>query len=318
MALRFDGMTTAVGAAIGAQFVVVTRIVGDQALLDRMNSEFLIPTGSGIRGKRQILLPDGMRRTDDAVESVPSPCSALNLEEFSRMASDLSKALQNLHQLLHQLEDSDYLLAHGPRRIAAAEKAVRVATEDVENQKLAVKSARKHADECNLKLRSKEAELLKLTGMMNQASSNKEYDIVKAQLAAAGADRAQLEDAALAAMEQADSGQQKLKQLEADLRACEENFRTIEAEVKAAEPGVAAEVQRIQAEVEAVEKTISWGELVSNYGRLRGAHIAGALACVEDGFCTACNNRITTQDIVRINTGTLLACRECGRLVYIV
>ena len=233
------------------------------------------------------------------------------------MASDLSKALQNLHQLLHQLEESDNLLTLGPKRVSAAKKAATTAAEQVEAQKAALKATRKQADECTLKLRSKEAELLKLTGMMNQAGSNKEYDIVKNQIATANSDRAQIEDDALAAMEQADACQKKLKQLESELKDCEAKARNVEAEVKAAEPGVTASVHKIQAEVATVEKTIPWGELVSNYGRLRGAHIAGALAAVEEGFCTACNNRITTQDIVRINTGSLLACRECGRLVYI-
>lgn len=234
------------------------------------------------------------------------------------MASDLSKALQNLHQLLHQLEDSDNLLTLGPKRIAAAKKAANTAAEQVESQKLALKAARKQADENTLKLRSKEAELLKLTGMMNQAGSNKEYDIVKNQIAVANSDRAKIEDDALAAMEQADVCQKKLKQLEAELKDFEANARKVEADVKAAEPGVTAAIQKIQAEVAAVEKTIPWGDLVSNYSRLRGAHISGALAAVEEGFCTACNNRITAQDMVRVNTGSLLACRECGRLIYIV
>ena len=234
------------------------------------------------------------------------------------MASELSKAVYRLHQLLIQLEESEKTLAHGPRRISAAERSVEDARRRIEEQKLEIRAARRKADECSLRLRTREAELLKLQGMLNQASSNKEYDIVKGQLGTATADKSQLEDEALGLMDEVDRCQQTLQKLELELQAREQTRKQVQAEVTAAEPGVRADVERVRSEVEMAEKAIAWGDKQAAYRRLRAAHISDALAAIEDRFCTACQNRVTTQDIVRINTGSLIACRECGRLVYIV
>ena len=234
------------------------------------------------------------------------------------MASDLSIALHKLHVLLVQLEEIEGSLAHGPRRISACERKLAAAVAAVEDQKQTIKNNRKAADEANLKLRTREAEMRKLEGLLNQASSNKEYDIVKGQIATATADLATLEDSALAAMEESDNSQVKLKHLEADVTECRNKLSTVQNEVASAEAGLRNELEQLKIQVAEAEKAVKWGEHYSAYGRLRNAHLASALAAVEDMCCTACNNRITTQDAVRINTNVLMACRECGRLIYIV
>ena len=234
------------------------------------------------------------------------------------MASDLSVALHRLHALLIQLGDAERSLAHGPKRIAAAEKNLKAGQEAVDLQKQQIKASRKTADEGNLKLRTREADLLKLQGVLNQASSNKEYDIVKGQIASGNTEQARLEEAALAAMDEVDTSQQKLAQLEASLKVLEQQFQQMKSQIATAEPELRAQVDSFRAQVEEAEKGISWGDKAAAYLRLRGAHGASALAAIEDLCCTSCSNRVTTQDIVRINTGNLMSCRECGRIVYVV
>ena len=84
------------------------------------------------------------------------------------------------------------------------------------------------------------------------------------------------------------------------------------------EAGLKEELSRIQAEVSVAEKAIDFGFNVQTYHRLRSVRQSDALAAVEGKFCTACNNSVTSQDIVRMNTGSLLLCRECGRILYVV
>lgn len=234
------------------------------------------------------------------------------------MASDLSVALHRLHALLIQLGDAERSLAHGPKRIAAAEKNLKTAQEAVEQQKQQIKARRKAADEGNLKLRTREAELLKLQGVLNQASSNKEYDIVKGQIASGNTEQARLEEAALAAMDEVDQSQKKLAELESALKLQEQQFQQMKSQIIDVEPELRAQVDSVRAQVDEAEKAINWGDKAAAYLRLRAAHGAAALAAVEDLCCTSCSNRVTTQDIVRINTGNLMSCRECGRIVYVV
>ena len=81
--------------------------------------------------------------------------------------------------LLQQLHDAEYLLRHGPKRIALAEKKVAAAGQDCEAQKAAIKDLKKSADQRNLDLKTSEAEIEKLNGQLNLAKTNKEYDIIR-------------------------------------------------------------------------------------------------------------------------------------------
>ena len=224
------------------------------------------------------------------------------------MASEMSVALSNLHRLLQQLAEAEAALADGPRAVALAEKQVTQAEQAIEEQKQTIKANRKAADDLNLKLKTKEAELGKLTGQLNSASSNKEYDIFKGQIEGAKKDRGEIEETALGAMEEIDAAQAKLKQLEIELQARKKTAQTAKANFEASKP-------EVDAQIAAAEKVIP-GEGKAAWDRLRKAHGASALAVMEDGFCEACSTKVTNQDMVRIRMSDFMGCRGCGRILY--
>ena len=234
------------------------------------------------------------------------------------MASDLSIALSQLHGLLRQLAEAEAAFADGPRSITVSEKQVAQAEQKIEEQKAAIKQTRKTADDLNLKLKTKEAELKKLQGQLNAATSNKEFDIFKGQIASVGSERAELENTAFEAMEEIDVNQAALKKLEVELKSRRQAALTVLAEVQASRSGLETTLQELKSQIAAAEKVIPSGEGLSAYRRLRIANGAGALAGIEDDFCEGCNCRVTNQDLVRIRTGEFLRCRECNRGLYVV
>ena len=234
------------------------------------------------------------------------------------MASDLSIALSQLHGLLRQLAEAEAAFADGPRSITVSEKQVAQAEQKIEEQKAAIKQTRKTADDLNLKLKTKEAELKKLQGQLNAATSNKEFDIFKGQIASVGSERAELENTAFEAMEEIDVAQAALKKLEVELKSRRQAALTVLAEVEASRSGLETTLQELKSQIAAAEKVIPPGEGLSAYRRLRIANGAGALAGIEDDFCEGCNCRVTNQDLVRIRTGEFLRCRECNRGLYVV
>jgi predicted nucleic acid-binding Zn-ribbon protein len=181
------------------------------------------------------------------------------------MASEMSVALGNLHRLLQQLAEAEAALADGPRAVTLAEKQVVQAEQAIEEQKQTIKANRKAADDLNLKLKTKEAELAKLTGQLNTASSNKEYDIFKGQIEAAKKDRGEIEETALGAMEEIDTAQLKLKQLEAELQSRKKIAQTAKANFEASKPDVDARVAAMQSQIAEAEKVIP-GEGKSGLG----------------------------------------------------
>lgn len=232
------------------------------------------------------------------------------------MASEMSNSLNRLHQLLNQLTQAEAALAEGPRSIAVADRQISLAEQQIEAQKQSIKNSRRTADELNLKLKTKEAELARLQGQLNTASSNKEYDIIKGQIAAFQKDRESIEEAALTAMESIDSAQGKLRELETELQNRRKAAQTVKSQFDSRKPEIDATIARLVGEVAEAEKLIP-GEARAAYQRLRKAHGAGALSDLDEAFCRACSGRVTNQDLVRIRTGECISCRSCGRILYV-
>lgn len=234
------------------------------------------------------------------------------------MASDLSIALSQLHALLLQLAEAEAAFSEGPGSVMVAEKQVAQMEQQIEDQKAKIKQTRKTADELNLKLKTKESELRKYEGQLNTATSNKEFDIVKGQIANVRTEQSDIENAAFEALEAIDATQVALKILETELKNRRQAAATIKAEVAAGIPALEATIENIKAQIEVAEKVIPPGEGLSAYRRLRIANGPGALAGIEDDFCEGCNCKVTNQDLVRIRTGEFMRCRECNRGLYVV
>jgi predicted nucleic acid-binding Zn-ribbon protein len=233
------------------------------------------------------------------------------------MPSDTSVLFHNLHQVLKKLADAQDALSEAPRRIALGERQVARCSQNIEEQKSQILELQKSADELNLQLKTKEGEIQKLKTVLNQAASNREYDIVKGQIAAASEAKGQLEEDALLALEKIDAARIDLQKLEDVLENRKAELTAIIAEAAVEEPGLRAAVEQHESELAEIQKNLPSSEALVVLDRLRGAHGASACAEVDDeGFCSACDNKVTTQDGVRINMGEFICCRACGRILY--
>ncbi|MFO0979718.1 MAG: hypothetical protein U0996_25190 [Planctomycetaceae bacterium] len=231
------------------------------------------------------------------------------------MSSEMSAGLKLLHELLLKLAEAEGAMAEGPRLIGVAERQVTLGEQQIEAQKQVIKEVRKSADDFNLKLKTKEGEILKLQGQLNTATSNKEYDIIKGQIETGKKDRGEIEEQGLMGLEAVDEAQKKLKELEADLQKRKQQVQSVKANFEAEKPKLEGNIASLQSEIAECEKIIPASDQAT-WKRLRVAHSAAALAPLDGDFCSACSNRVTTQDQVRIRTSNLVICRGCGRILY--
>ena len=234
------------------------------------------------------------------------------------MTTRTSHEYHHLHGLLQQLDDAEKTLAHGPRRIAVTEKKTVAAEQACTDQKEQIQLLKKTVDQSSLNLKSREAEVTKLTLRLNEASSNKEYDIIQAQMAAARAADADLEDPILSLLSQVDEANEELQQRMDEVSDLKQKTASITAETRSIEPGLKSDIERLTAEITDADAVIPTGESRTTYRRLRDAMGPAAMALVEGGFCTACNTGATSQDIVRMNMSEFLLCRACGRILYLI
>jgi len=228
------------------------------------------------------------------------------------VGSELTE-LHRLHGLLRDVRDE---LAKGPRQLKAREQVLVNAQAEVVNKQEELKQTRAAADRKSLDLRTLEGKIADLRAKLNQASSNREYDILSGQIAADTAAKAVLEDEILEHLDRVDRLQQEIVAAHGRVTQTEADKAKFAKDFEAAAVGLKARDVELSAGLRQAE-TVLTGETLSKYHRLVDAYGAEALAAVENGVCTGCYVSLTPQQRVLSNSGEILFCSTCGRLMYV-
>jgi predicted nucleic acid-binding Zn-ribbon protein len=234
------------------------------------------------------------------------------VDQKIQIPSDL---LKRLHALQSQRADLEGQLARGPRQIKASEAIVDDAGKAVEAARQAVKSATIACDEKQLQLKSREQRIGELKAKLNSASSNREFDLLKEQIAADEQANSVQSDEILEGLERIDELDDAVKQAEADLADKKNEHQTRLQEVENRMEVVRADLDYVHAELEKVEKDLPVAAR-SEYRRLLDSRGEEAIAPVEDGCCGGCNQTLTTQMLDRIRLDFLVTCPSCAAWLY--
>jgi len=221
----------------------------------------------------------------------------------------------HLHQLLMQLKEVQDQLARGPRQIQARQARTVEAEKHLVLKETELKEARATVDRKNLDLRSKEAHLADLQGKLNQAASNREFDIIRGQMDADRAAKAVLEDEILEWLDRVDAHQQEVAEARKKIQEATEEVRRFATDFEQKADEFRSQEQRLQTEIAEAEKIIP-PEIKPQYRRLIDTYGAEGMASSQNGVCNQCYVNLTSQNKVQLNSGTLLFCSVCGRLLY--
>lgn len=231
------------------------------------------------------------------------------------MMNATAHSLRELHDLHLKLQSVQEELDRGPRQIKARQQHAVKKSAEIEALKDQLKQMRVATDQKSLQLKTNESKIEQLKLKLNAAASNREFDIIRSQIDADTMANSVLEDEILEAMEKLDEAQQKVKTAEAELAAVTAETRRIATEIESQAPGLRAQSEELQAALKNAE-TVLPETVLLQYRRLVQAHGAGALASVSGKSCNACNAILSQNMLVELNTGKVLFCRSCGRLMY--
>lgn len=229
--------------------------------------------------------------------------------------STASASLKDLHQLHLQNQKVQDQLSCVPKQIRAREQLTARKREELEAARQAVLKLKKAADNANLQLRTNEAKIADLKVKLNSASSNREFDIFKSQIAADTMANSVLEDEILETLDKVDQAQREVKKLEEQVLAAEQEEKRIAADHAAAEPGLNKEAAELQLAIREAERALP-GQAAEVYKRLVQAHGSSALAAIVNGVCTACYVSLSPQMNLDLRMGKICFCRSCGRIMY--
>ena len=224
--------------------------------------------------------------------------------------------LRTLHRIHRQLTDLREQLERGPRQIRAAEANAKRNEEALESTRAAAKELRMAADNKQLQLKTGEAKIKELRLKLNAASSNREYQALLEQIAADEMANSVLTDEILEAFEECDAFGKNIAKAETELAAARKKTEEVRADVMQREPQLRTDVERLEAELRQAEAGLQ-ADVLEVYKRVVRQRGEDALAAVDQQCCGGCNQRVPLNVYSQIMLGQPVACRTCGRLLYV-
>lgn len=228
----------------------------------------------------------------------------------------LTESLRTLHRIHQQLADLRSRLERGPKQIRAVEVNVKKCETEQTQAKDAYKQAKMAADDKQLQLKQREAKLVDLQAKLNMAQSNKEYQLLKDQMAADKQANSVLADEILEALERLDQLQAAIKTADSNLTKTRDDLGNVRQRVNDQQQGLETELARVTAELKAAEDALD-GDFKDDYLRLSRSMGAESLAPVDAGCCGGCSQTLTAQTINLLKLDKPVFCKSCGRLLYL-
>ncbi len=177
--------------------------------------------------------------------TMSAPTPSLSLDVF-----------RTLHRIHRQLTDLQERLDRGPRQVSAGQAGIKHREEELAKLREQAKGMRMAADQKQLQLRGIEEKIKEVRRKLNAAASNREYQILKDQIAADEMAKSVLEDEIIEALEQVDQFQPKISESEAALAAIRDKAAKTQAEVQKQQPLLRADIERLTAELRRYESEL--------------------------------------------------------------
>lgn len=227
-----------------------------------------------------------------------------------------AEVLRKLHRIHRQLTDLTERLGRGPKQIRAREANVAQLEQTLAQVQAESKAFRVATDGKQLQLKSKEEKVKDLKSKLNQATSNREYQALKEQIAADEMANSVLADEILEALDKLEAFQHKIVEANTALAKSREELGRVKEEIGQREPLIRADVDRLQAELQETETALP-EDIRDVYQRSVRQRGEDAMAPMSGDFCGGCNQQVplNLQNSLRLNRPVF--CKSCGRLLYL-
>lgn len=218
--------------------------------------------------------------------------------------------LHKKHKAICEVRDS------GPRQVAARQRRAEKKLAEIEQLREQLTQTRKVADEKSLQLKTNEQRILDQQAKLNAASTNREFEIIRAQIDADTMANSVLEDEILEVLERVDGIQQQIAVVQGQHEQAVQEQEEFARQVAAREPELLEKIEALSAEISEVEQMLPTA-IRGDYRRLVAARGgAGSLAPVVKNSCGNCHTLLRPQLVVELNVGKFHFCSSCGRLLY--
>jgi len=225
-------------------------------------------------------------------------------------------ALRELHHLHQQLTELRDRVERGPKQIRARDANVAQLKAKVEEAKARAQETQMAINRKQLDLKAGEQKVVDAKVKLNGASSNKEYQALIEQIAAAEMAGSVLADEILESMEKIDGLQVAVKEAEKGLAASTQELEKTRQSIEAAAASLRTDIADYEARLAKAEAELP-ADFKVDYQRVVRGKGANGLASVDDNVCGACGQQITLNMQNELRLARPVFCKSCGCLLYL-
>lgn len=225
-------------------------------------------------------------------------------------------ALRELHRIHRQLSDVRERRDRGPKQIKAREANLARLADELAKQQADHKAARVRSDQKQLLLKSGEDKIENLKAKLNAATSNREYQALKEQIAADQMAGSVLADEILESLEKIDELAAVIAEQQQKIATSKEEFAKAQQAVRDQAGILDTDLKRLEAELQAAEAALP-ADFRESYQRVVNSKQEDAMAEVQGEFCGGCYQQLTPNNMAELSMAMAIFCRNCGRLIYL-
>ena len=223
--------------------------------------------------------------------------------------------LKTIHRILKQKTDLTERIEKGPRQVRVAQNAEQQFVADLEQIKESRTKAKMAADEKQLQLSEREAKIENFKAKLNTAESNKEFQLLKDQIAADEQANAVLSDEILEMLERLDVLDEEVAQAESNLQTAKQETEKVRKRIEQESASLHQQLESVLADLAANESKLT-GDVGAEYRRLVEGRGEDALAETDMQTCGQCYTKLTTQKMSELMMRVPVFCPSCGCLLY--
>ena len=226
--------------------------------------------------------------------------------------------LRTLHRIHRQLADLRGRQRRGPNLICAHQANVKKHEQQRDAVQEEATKMKVATDAKQGRLKDGEEKINKLKTQMNTASSNREYQGLKEQIAATEMANSVLADEILEGLERLDEIAEKVVEAEAALAKTVGEAKNAEQKVREEEPLIAADIGRLESELAENENMLE-GDFKTLYLRISKVKGEETLAPLKGEYCNGCSKLVPLNNIANLmlENPKPVVCSGCGRILYV-
>ncbi len=232
--------------------------------------------------------------------------------------------LVKLQSVENRLRAAKAKLARGRRSVIIQENQVRSLQSALEAKKEETQLTKVQCDRLELELKTRDAEVAKLRGSLNNAKTNKEYAAVLTMLNTTKADNSKIETQILELMKAIETDEEECEAIRGQIEEQKQLLEETRKKADASSAGFEEEIAKVQAEWDAVAESIPAPSL-EVFKRVAETYDGEAVVKVDQQegksgaySCGGCFMGITAESVnLLLTRDEIIRCPNCTRILII-